>query len=31
MKVYLAAMFSTIKERKAQAAELRALGIGVTS
>jgi len=31
MKVYLAAMFSTIKERKAQAAELRALGIGVMS
>jgi nucleoside 2-deoxyribosyltransferase len=31
MKVYLAGMFSTIKTRKAQAAELRALGIEVTS
>jgi hypothetical protein len=31
MKVYLAAMFSTIKARKAQAAELRSLGIEVTS
>src|SRR5271170_398584 len=31
MKVYLAGMFSTIATRKAQAAELRALGIEVTS
>jgi nucleoside 2-deoxyribosyltransferase len=31
MKVYLAGMFFTIKDRKAQATELRALGIGVTS
>jgi len=31
MKVYLAGMFSTIATRKAQAAELRASGIEVTS
>ena len=31
LKVYLAGMFSTIKQRKAQAAELRAVGVEVTS